>query len=736
MNAFDKTSKTTTLNPTFSTMSVELEEKAEQNPFNPNRKNKDVFCLAFFYIFLVSVFILCGIAYTEGNPPILFFGLDYRGRVCGESELSGFDARYWVNVGQIVTAVLTNPTNFFDSKSVCLKQCPLVNAETTKNFTELLWVCNYPDGYGPSPKFPNPSETGAASPVPMTYEEWSVRSYNFYDLLTTAQKKSSLKLKGPCFPVLIKTTNQYDVCQPYGGIIGHDDNTSLYKVWRDMGGIAVDDPDSIVESSVYSYVGDGVRVMNRYMNDLTNGWLPVLVCGIGFTLVLSYVWLLLLKIFAPLMAWLVILAANFFSIALTFLLYLKAGILSADSIDAYVGTNYADDIPEDFDASTKNKDTLLAIAIASTVFTVFLIAFTVFMISRVRLALRCLEVGRKALSKAPQVMVYPATFPFLFGAGFIMLWLFAIVHIFSMGDIEQRSCSIDANEAEFIGLGANPNCGPREACQCGYDVEVNNQMKYMGLYLLFALLWILAFNNGFTKLVVAGAVAPYYWNRGELYGSPLLGSLKNAFKYHQGSIAFGSLLVSVIQFISIILKFIEKRMKAISNNTAVKYMWYCINCCMHCLRQLITFITGQAYVMIAIEGKGFIGSAVRAGSLIAANALKSAAVQIVGDSILALAKLSVVIGSGIACIAMLENQQYYHGSFKVTSPVMPCVASMIISYLLATKFFSVIETSIDTMFLSFCLDCERNGGKPLLAPPVLYGMMEMEEEENSDSEGK
>ena len=90
-----------------------------------------------------------------------------------------------------------------------------------------------------------------------------------------------------------------------------------------------------------------------------------------------------------------------------------------------------------------------------------------------------------------------------------MLWLFAIVHIFSMGDIEQRSCSIDANEAEFIGLGANPNCGPREACQCGYDVEVNNQMKYMGLYLLFALLWILAFNNGFTKLVVAGAVAPY-----------------------------------------------------------------------------------------------------------------------------------------------------------------------------------------------------------------------------------
>ena len=132
--------------------------------------------------------------------------------------------------------------------------------------------------------------------------------------------------------------------------------------------------------------------------------------------------------------------------------------------------------------------------------------------------------------------------------------------------------------------------------------------------------------------------------------------------------------------------------------------------------------------MIAIEGKGFFASAMRAGSLIASHAMQSAAVQIVGDSILALAKLSVVIGSGVACIAILENKEYYHGNFKVTSPLTPCVVSMVISYLLASKFFAVIETSIDTMFLSFCLDCEMNGGKPALAPPVLHAMMNEDEE--------
>ena len=80
-------------------MDVEMDTKGEgdHNPFNPKKKIKDVACLAVFYAFLVSVFILCGIAYSEGNPHILFFGLDYRGRVCGEKSLSGFDARYWVS---------------------------------------------------------------------------------------------------------------------------------------------------------------------------------------------------------------------------------------------------------------------------------------------------------------------------------------------------------------------------------------------------------------------------------------------------------------------------------------------------------------------------------------------------------------------------------------------------------------------------------------------------------------
>ena len=90
--------KTTTLNPTFDAMEVEQGHKAAQkNPFNRQRKTKDLACLAVFYAFLLSVFVLCGVAYSKGNPHILFFGLDYRGRVCGENALSGFDARYWVS---------------------------------------------------------------------------------------------------------------------------------------------------------------------------------------------------------------------------------------------------------------------------------------------------------------------------------------------------------------------------------------------------------------------------------------------------------------------------------------------------------------------------------------------------------------------------------------------------------------------------------------------------------------
>lgn len=52
--------------------------------------------------------------------------------------------------------------------------------------------------------------------------------------------------------------------------------------------------------------------------------------------------------------------------------------------------------------------------------------------------------------------------------------------------------------------------------------------------------------------MVAGAIASYYWTQGDssrMPTMPVLAALKNTIVYHLGSVAFGSFIIAVIQFI-------------------------------------------------------------------------------------------------------------------------------------------------------------------------------------------
>jgi hypothetical protein len=42
-----------------------------------------------------------------------------------------------------------------------------------------------------------------------------------------------------------------------------------------------------------------------------------------------------------------------------------------------------------------------------------------------------------------------------------------------------------------------------------------------------------------------------------------------------------------------------------------------------------------------------------------------------------------------------------------------------VAFIIASIFFGVVEMAVDTVLLSFCEDCEENGGVPRYAPPLL-----------------
>ena len=77
--------------------------------------------------------------------------------------------------------------------------------------------------------------------------------------------------------------------------------------------------------------------------------------------------------------------------------------------------------------------------------------------------------------------------------------------------------------------------------------------------------------------------------------------------------------------------------------------------CLWYLQKVIEWLNRNAYIMVAIEGKSFCWSAWEAVSLIFANILTVGAVNVVGDTLLFLGKLSISLVAGFLAFLMLDG---------------------------------------------------------------------------------
>ena len=89
-------------------------------------------------------------------------------------------------------------------------------------------------------------------------------------------------------------------------------------------------------------------------------------------------------------------------------------------------------------------------------------------------------------------------------------------------------------------------------------------------FLFFGLLWGYQFIHAFLVVSVSGTVGTWYWLDEDhpRKKRPVLSSLWVAFRYHLGTIAFGALLVAIVQFIRYIVAYIDSRTKKMQKVSA------------------------------------------------------------------------------------------------------------------------------------------------------------------------
>ena len=173
-----------------------------------------------------------------------------------------------------------------------------------------------------------------------------------------------------------------------------------------------------------------------------------------------------------------------------------------------------------------------------------------------------------------------------------------------------------ANGTAGAGAGANETTVPSFVGAA--QVSPDKVMRAVQMYHFFGLLWTNNLINAISMCTIAGAVSRFYWKAHSLF--PVAGAFYNCFRFHFGSLCFGSLIIAIVQFVRACLAYLDSKTKALQDkNKALKVAFKVVQVCMYCVEKVLKFISKNAYIMIAMKGKSFCGATFEAFGLLFAN---------------------------------------------------------------------------------------------------------------------
>ncbi|KAK6300663.1 hypothetical protein J4Q44_G00287610 [Coregonus suidteri] len=685
-----------------------------------NRGCTDVFCCILFILAILGYFAVGILAWSQGDPRKVIYPTDSRGQFCGQAgtPLEKKPLLFYFNILKCASP-LTLLEFQCPTTQLCVESCP------TKHMTLLKAYLNKGDQE--------------------YYKQFCKEEVDF-----SKMSAPEILRDGLCPSMLMSSKPFTRRCLPAlrtmkGGVVVVG-NETIFDNGEGENVNATDFLDAAKKSNV---VVEARQVAMRIFEDYTVSWYWILL-GLVIAMVVSLIFIVLLRYLAGIMIWVMIVMVilvigyGIFHCAMEYR-NLK-GEPGADVTIRDLG------LQTDFSVYLQIRQTWLAFIIILSIVEVVIILLLIFLRKRVLIAIALIKEASRAVGHVMSSLFYPLlTFALL--ALVIAYW--AITAVFLSTSNEQVYKVFNTTECEYSRDTCNPEtfnntnitaqCPDAECLFAFYGGETyyHKYLIVFQFYNVFLFFWCANFVTALGQVTLAGAFASYYWafkKPDDIPANPIFSSLGRALRYHTGSLAFGSLILSLVQVIRVLLEYLDHKLKAAQNRFA-KFLLSCLKCCFWCLEKFIKFLNRNAYIMVAIYGKSFCTSARDAFFLLMRNIIRVAVLDKVTDFLLFLGKLLIV---GIVGICSFF---FFSGRIKAveqTAPSLnyywvPILTVVVGSYLIAHGFFSVYAMCVDTLFLCFCEDLERNDGspeRPYFMSPELHEILSKtkmaEEEDNKD----
>lgn len=465
----------------------------------------------------------------------------------------------------------------------------------------------------------------------------------------------------------------------------------------------LDDTLSGIEENL-SYIVNTSTLVTA-VEDLFISWPVILVAGVA-SLVLSLIWLCLLRCCACFFVWSTVLLSVAGAVALTFACYLQSTdkFNNVATVTGYTFGVYSVEL---------NKKVFTVLFYVCLALTIILLLLLVFLCPRIKLSVVIIKLVSKAFGDVPSLFF----FPILIFVILLIWWIYVVVAFMTLYGAGEPVLEKNRGENED---------------KYAIDYKYDETIQYMAIYHFVMAIWVSLFLGSLNEMTIAGVIGLWYIAESPKSKSiPRLTTIKTfvkAIRYHLGSIAMGSFIITVCKLIRALLMYIDQKTKS-SQTQLAKFVIKCCRCCMWCLEKFLKFLNRNAYALIINHGYSFWPACKEAFELIVSNCVRVATSNSVGDFTLFLGRVFV------SAICTAGSLYYLLTYSDVSFVVVPTIIIFVISYLLAIPFTSLFEIGIDCMFLCFFED-EKKGAKNTPEELRSYIERNFKDENNDAGKGK
>lgn len=426
--------------------------------------------------------------------------------------------------------------------------------------------------------------------------------------------------------------------------------------------------------------------LNKVFSDIINAHeemtimaIVALVASFTSAFVIHYIahvasWLILVVISVLLVCKLIVCFFNFIHLTLIVVI-----VLTSIFWWAYIDTRYRLDtlnfqqrfaliLPEDFE----NEDILLTISILCTLLTLVILYAAASLRTHVRFVVALFHETSSCIRSMPMLLLQPLWTLFSL-ITFIMFWLATMMALSTAEHASKEHRLLQPTQSD---LTTGPASIIKTSLQLSSFTLITYKhlswIHYMWWYLVIALIWLSEFILSCQQIVIAGAVSKWYFTRDRErdLDSPIYNSIKDLLFRHIGSVALGSFLITcfklprlIIQQVSLACCFtvefilclqVTTRLRQYDESRLARGALQACGCCLWVVERFLSYLSRNAYTVVAIEKVDFCTGARLAFQSLMSNALKVAAINSIGDFILFLGKLIVAVLTALVGVFLIR----------------------------------------------------------------------------------